>query len=225
MLSDDWREADHTAFAAGNTADYACNLLFRHTWAAHLLSRGVHLVTDGTSALYLFYLARALHSSLVHNGLDEFQAGSFSLLRGMDAQHVHELNHGVVAVRRQEMDALTACFCLLDEVGKALHRQSLGHATFGCHIGHAVHRTEPNDILDVYIVAHKVLLVVIHIDNASQALAMQPEEIEERTVLTETVDIAGIVGRRVVIAHQQDDARADSLLQKPSTLDICLFVE
>ena len=123
------------------------------------------------------------------------------------------------------MDALAALLGLLDEVREALHGQSLGDSGLGSHIGHTVHRTEPDDILDVYVVAHEVLLVVIHIDNASQALAMKPEEIEERAVLAETIDVAGIVGRRVVVAHQQDDSRTDPLAEEPSALNICLFVE
>ena len=99
----------------------------------------MHLVTNGTGAFYLFYLALALHGTLVDDRFDEFHAGSLPLLRGMDAQHVHELNHVVVTIRRQEMDALTACLCLLYEVRKALHRQSLGHATLGSHVGNAIY--------------------------------------------------------------------------------------
>ncbi len=49
---------------------------------------------------------------------------------------------------------------------------------------------------------------------------MKPEEIEERAVLAEAINVAGIVGRRVVIAHEQDDAGAYPLFEQPAPLDI-----
>ena len=57
------------------------------------------------------------------------------------------------------------------------------------------------------------------------AFLMKSEEIEERAVLAEAINVAGIVGRRVVIAHQQYDARADSLLEQPAPLDVSLFIK
>ena len=150
----------------------------------------MHLVADGTGTLYLGYLAGALHGTLVDDSLDELHAGCLPLLRGMDAQHVHELNHVVVAVGRQEVDALAAGLGLPEEIGKRTHGYGLCYARLGCHVCHAVHRAEPDNVVDVDVVAHEVLAVVVNVDDAGKSFAMQPVEIQERAVLTETVDRA-----------------------------------
>ena len=216
---------DHISHAAGNAVDAACNLLFRDTWTTHPHSGCMHLVTDGTSFLQLCYLAWTLHSSLVNNGLDEFHAGSFPLLRGMDARHVHELNHRVMAVGRQEVYALACSFGLLDEVCQSLHRHGMCHATLCCQVRNTVNTAEPNDVLNVDVVANEVLPVIVNVDDASQAFAVLPIEVKERAVLTEAIYVAGIVGRRVVVAHEQDDARTDSLFEQPSPLDVSILIK
>ena len=99
----DGRERNHAAPAAGNTADDAADVLFRNARLAEPLRRGMHLVADGAGAFNLLDLLGRLYGTLVNDGHDEFQRSCFALLRGVDARQVHELNHQVMAVGRQEM--------------------------------------------------------------------------------------------------------------------------
>ena len=100
---EDGGEAGHTASGRRDAADDARDVLLAHAGAAQAHGRGVHLVSDGAGFLYLLYLAGGLDRALVDDRADEFQRRLLALAGGMDAGQVHEPDHLVVAVRRQEV--------------------------------------------------------------------------------------------------------------------------
>ena len=105
---EDAGEADDAALGRGYAADAAGYLLFGNARAAHAHGRGVHLIAYGAGTLDLGNLFGRLHDALGDHGLDELLAGSSTLVARMDAGEVHELDHDVVAIGRQEMNLASA---------------------------------------------------------------------------------------------------------------------
>ena len=73
-----------------------------------------------------------------------------------------------------------------------------------CHVGYAVNAAEPNDVLDIDVVADEPFLVLVGVNHTHQAFTVLAEVVQERTVLTETVCIGRVVDGRQVVAHQYD---------------------
>ena len=90
----------------------------------------------------------------------------------MDAQQVHELNHCVVAVGRQEMHLAPCGARLLAQGGKFLHGRRVGHTHLLRHVVNAIHRAIPHDVLDVDVVAIERFGAVVHVDDAHQSVAL-----------------------------------------------------
>ena len=139
----------------------------------------MHLITNGTSVFYLFHLALRLHGTLVDDSLDEFQTCCLALFRGMDSCEVHELNHQVVTIRRQEVDASTLLACFVHNHSQLAHGRTVGHTRLLSHIGHRVHLSEPHDVLNVDVVSDEPFLAFVGVDDTHQSFAVLPEEIEE----------------------------------------------
>ena len=90
----------------------------------------------------------------------------------MYAGQIHQLDHQIVSIGGQEVNLLPRF------LGFVHHRLQLGdggallHARLCSHVGHAVHLSVPYDVLDVYVVAQQVFLIVVHIDDTHQTFAM-----------------------------------------------------
>ena len=70
---------------------------------------------------------------------------------------------------------------------QAAHRSRPFHAHLVGHVSHRVHRTEPNDVLNVDVVANQCLRIVVDVDDAHQSVAPLSEEIQEGGVLPEGI--------------------------------------
>ena len=123
----------------------------------------------------------------------------------MYAGEIHELDHQVVTIWGKEVHLATLCNGLVDEFLQLCHRGRVGHATLCCHVGNAVHASEPYDILDVNVVANEPLLALVGVDYTNQTFTMLAEVVKERTVLTETVCVGRIVDGRQIVTHQYDE--------------------
>ena len=143
----------------------------------------------------------------------------------MNAREVHQLYHQVVAVGGQEVHPSALLAGFVDEDGQFLHRCALVHARLPGHVGHAVHLSEPDDVLDVDVVADEPFPAFVGIQHAHQPFAVQAEVVEERRVLTELVPVGRVVDGRVVVAHEQDYPAPDALAQHAAALHVGLFVK
>ena len=82
------------------------------------------------------------------------------------------------------------------------HGGCVGHAHLCGHIGHAVYVPVPHYILYVYVVAHQRFLVVVDVYDTHQAVALQPEVVQECGVLTKgIVAVVRKIGRRLIVAE------------------------
>ena len=96
----------------------------------------------------------------------------------------------------------------------------------GCHVGHALYGTIPDDVFDVDVIADEAFAVVVDVDDAYQSVALLTEVIEERRVLTERIiGIIWIVIGRLVIAEQYDDTLAHKPFQLVTALQIGFLAE
>ena len=111
----------------------------------------------------------------------------------MYAQEVHQLYLYVMAVGGQEMNLPSLSLSLFHQLCQLAHGGAVSHAALGGQVSHAVHLSEPYDVLDVDVVADEVFLAFIGINHAYQAFAVLAEIIQEATVLTELVNVGGIV--------------------------------
>ena len=142
------RGETETTLGIGNAGQRAGNLLLGDTRAAHAHRRCMHFIAYSTSLLNFSHLTGRFHCTLVDDSLDEFQAGLGALVARMDTCEVHELNHGVVAIGRKEMQLAALLASLLHENGQLRHRRALPRPTLLGHVSYAVNSTEPHNVIE-----------------------------------------------------------------------------
>ena len=143
----------------------------------------------------------------------------------MDAQQVHYLYLVVEAVGRQEEYLLTAGTGRINDVGQFAHGGVVLHAHALGHLADALHRAVPYNIVDVYLVAHQIFDVVVHVDDAYQTVSLQTEVVEERAVLTKLVCVGRIIGWRIIVAEQENEAAPHKLSELFAALRISSCAE
>ena len=82
---------------------------------------GVHQVAHLGSTLQLHDFLSSLDRAHLDDSHAQVMRTSLTLLVGMEAQQVHNLNLGVMTVRRQEMDAATLGLSLVTDDLQLLH--------------------------------------------------------------------------------------------------------
>ena len=226
MLREDGGKAHLGAVALGNAVNLAADKFLGHARLDQAHRGGVHQVAHLGGALQFDDLLGRLHRSHVDHRHAQVVAHGLGLLVGVDAQQVHDLYLGVVAVRGQEVDAAALGLGFVTDDLQLLHGSRVGHAHLGSHVGHAVHRAIPHDILDVDVVAHQDFLIVVDVNHTHQTVALLTEVVQERRILAEgIVSVIGIITRRLVVAKQQNHAVAHELLQLVASLDVSLFLK
>ena len=105
----------------------------------------------------------------------------------MDAEQIGYHEHGVVPVWRQEVYLPVILQGCVANGLKLFHGRSAGHACAAGHVGHAVNRTIPYDVVDVDVVADKSLGALVQVDYSYQPVAAETEIIQERRILAERV--------------------------------------
>ena len=113
----------------------------------------------------------------------------------------------------------------LEAVGQAGERGGLRHAHRRGLIGDQRLRAHPDDVVDVDVVAEDPFFAAFGVDDRGQVGFVEPEEIQERTVLPELILVVGIVAAGFAVAQQQDHALAYLLQQAFPAGNIDLFVE
>ena len=98
-----------------------------------------------------------------------------------------------MAVRRQEVYPLSFLLGLAYHFLQGFHGSRVGHPALAGHVCHAVHLSEPYDILYADIISYEIFLVFVDVYHPHQSFAMLPVEVQERAVLTESVYIGRIV--------------------------------
>ena len=106
----------------------------------------------------------------------------------------------VVAVRGEIVDGHTFFQILLNEVAEVFHAAAVGDSHFLTEVAHRRHVTEPDDVVDVDVVAEEVFFLVVYVNHTDQSFAFLTEIIEETAVLTEFIGVGRIVARRIIVA-------------------------
>ena len=143
----------------------------------------------------------------------------------MNAQEIHDLNHSVVAVRRQVVDLATTVARILHQTFQTAHRCTLPHSALLGHISHAIHRAEPDNVIQVYIVTDKPFFSRISIDNTNKSVAVLAEVIQERRILTELVCVGRIITWGVVVTENENESISDFPTQQFASVYVCFFRE
>ena len=109
---------------------------------------------------------------------------------------------------------------------KFLHRSSLADTNLSGEVSHRGGIAHPYNVLDIDIVTEKDLLVIIDVDNAYQSVAMLSEIVKERRVLTHRgIGIGWIIGWRLIVAEQDDNAVTNKFLQFRTALYVCFLIK
>ena len=107
-----------------------------------------------------------------------------------------------------------------------LHRGRVLHANLFGHVLDAVYRAKPNDVFYIDVVANQGFGVVVNVDDAHQSVSVLSEIIQKRRVLAERmITIKGSVGRRFVVAKQDDKALTHFFFQLGAASYVSLLVE
>ena len=129
----DTLERGQATISGGDAVEHAADVLLRHAGAAQAHGGGVHLIAYGSSTFEFLDLLFTLHEAQLHHGIDERRGGSLTLLGGVDAEEVHNLDLRVVAVGRQEMHGAPLSTGLADEFCQTAHGRRRAHAALGSH--------------------------------------------------------------------------------------------
>ena len=133
MHGHDTLERGQATIGGGDAVEHAADVLLRHAGAAQAHGGGVHLIAYGSSTFEFLDLLFTLHEAQLHHGIDERRGGFLTLLGGVDAEEVHNLDLRVVAVGRQEMHGAPLSTGLADEFCQTAHGRRRAHAAFGRH--------------------------------------------------------------------------------------------
>ena len=206
VLRHDRRERYALSLGLGDAFDGACDLAFHDARAAHPHGRRVHVVADPEGAFHLFDLFGAL--LLAHFRHGEHQVYRLVVVQqcGLDTQQRRQLEFGLAAVGRQEMDFAAQGDGPAQPRFELRHRECGRDADFGAHLAQ---RSGPDDVLDCEIVAVQRLFARVGVDQAGDGRHVQPEIVAERGVLAEIVGVVGVVVRREGVARKQDDSAPD----------------
>lgn len=226
VLRVDSRKRHHRTVAMGDAVHLSTDKLLGNAGLGEAHGGGVHLVANDSGPLQLVYFLGCLGGTHLHNGTYKVHRGAFLLLVRMDAEQVEDLNLYVCTVGRQEVDASVLTHGGSADSVKRCHRGRVGHSHLGRHVAHSVYRAIPYDVVNVYIVAHKGLLAALYINHTYQSVALLPEIVEERRVLAEWIEtVCREVGRRFVVAEQEDDTVFYEFAQLGATVDVGFFAE
>ncbi len=225
VLCDDGGEGYHGAKGIGDAIEHAADEMLRDTRCAETHGCGVHLAAYGACVLYLTDLGLALDGAHTDDGLDKLPRGLGALLSGRDAEELLHHDLYVMAIGREVVDGLSGLCGGGDNLLETGEGSRVGYAYLRGHICYTVYTAVPDDVVYVDIVAEQILLVIVDIDDADESVALQAKVVEECAVLTEVVDIAGVVGGAIVVARQKDEATAHKLLQGLAALSISLFIK
>ena len=226
VLREDGGEAHLSAVRMGDAVHLSGDVFLGDAGLDQTHGRRVHHVADLGGALQFLNFLLRLGRAHFHHSHDELHRGCLLLLRGVQAQQVHYLNLDVVAIGRQEVDGAAFRAGIVADGLQLGHRSRLCHAHLGSHVGHALHRAVPHDVLDVDVVADEAFAVVVDVDDAHQSVALLSEVIQERRVLTErVVGVVGIVVGRLVVAEEHHYALADELLELIAALYVSFFAK
>ena len=130
-----------------------------------------------------------------------------------------------MAVGRQEMDALSTGLCFMYEGFQPRHGCAFRDSRLRGQAGHAVHRTEPDDVFDVNVVSNQVFLVVVHVNDTGKPFPVQSVEVQETAVLAVGIGVGRVIGRCTVVAEEQNQPALDLVLELVASGNIDVFVE
>ena len=83
-------------------------------------------------------------------------------------------------------------------------RCTFGHAYRSCLLRNKRLWPHPDDVVYIHVVAENDLLSTLNINDGSQIGLVKTEEIEERTILPESIGIACIIEARLAIAWNEN---------------------
>ncbi len=202
VLRQNGRERGHIAAADHNALHCAHHLLLYHSGAHKLHCGVVHCIAQVAGAVNLCYLARLLYKSLGHNGFDELFAGAFVYRGGFAVQDFGEQDDVVGAVLRDIMHRASFCQGLGHKAGQTCKGVGLPYSDLGGLVCNALLRTHPYDVVNIHIVAKNNLSAAVNVNHGRQAGLVQPEIIQERAVLPESISVVGIIRRGFVVAQK-----------------------
>ena len=111
MLGEDGGEGGLHTIGACNAIYLPTHIMLAHTRTSDAHGCGVHFVAYAAGLLYFGYFECRFHRAHLHHSVNQGERRSLLLLSGMNAQQVHDLDFGVVPIRRQEVDAPTCRLC------------------------------------------------------------------------------------------------------------------
>ena len=221
-------EAHGTVALPGLALHEARQLVLVAARHGHLHGADMHVVGRGDGLLDLRNLLGTLDHALLHAGQDELHRGEAVHRAVVYAYQVGHLGTYVGAVGGQEVGHRLAVDGRLhggNHVAQHLRRAGVLHTHRGGQLFHARQRARPDDVIDIIILGEDIVLACLAVEHANQVLALQAEEIQERTVLAEPVGIVFVVARRLVVARHDNQAVAHVLAQLLTPRDVSLFVE
>ena len=166
--------------SCSNTIKSTGNLSLCHALLhSHAHSCGMHLIANGCCTFQLCHFFRTLDVAELHHGINQRLTSCSALLIGMESSKIHELDHQIVAIRREEMHHSSLRFGLFKHTLQRTHRSCVCNAAFCCHVCHRRHRTSPNHIVNVDVIAHQGFSTAFAVYHKSQSITMLSREIEE----------------------------------------------
>ena len=196
-----------SAKSMSDTIDSASDILFSSTRTGEFHSEGMHLVSDVASALDFFDFLSSLHATHLYDSVDELHRCGFSLGIRMNAHEIHDLNHDVMSIRREEMNLSLSLLGIRNDIFYLFPWCRILDSNACCKVGNGRNATIPYDVFYVNIIAQEPFFSAFAVDNSDESNFLDSEIIEERTVLTEwRISIVRIITRLLVIAEEDDNS-------------------
>ena len=221
VLCQDGGKRHHAAVRGGDAVQHTGDVSFGHSRPAQAHGGGVHLVADVAGLVYLGNFARLLFGAEADHCLDEVYRRMLSHHRGAQAGQVFQQEHVVIPVGRQEVYFPPLRQGLADHFFQLAERAAVRYTYLCGQFLDRRLRTHPDDVVHGHIVTEEIVLLGVGIEQTGISGVRMSEEIKERTVLTVFVGIVRIIGRRFVVAQQQDEPAAHFFPQGIASFLVC----
>jgi hypothetical protein len=191
----------------------------------HAYGRDVHIHGNIDGLLDLGDLFGPLDGPHFDDGTDELNRGFGGGLAGRDPKPIHELEHVLRPVGRQEMD-------------RALFRPGVRQKRLQSSDGSRPHdarlrgplpdrrlRPHPDEVLDGQVIAVNRVRPFVEVDDPGQPGEIESEEVQERTVLPEVIGVVRVVHRALLVPKKEGEPRLDLRAQAVPSGDVNIAIE
>ena len=201
VLRQNGRKGNHTSVRGSNAIEHTGYILLFYAGFAKAHGRSMHLISYVAGTFYFFNFACFFYRPQIYYCFDECQRAVLFQLGHTDTEQIFQAEHGIMTVRRKEMDGTVLFLCFLYQFFQLGIRSAVAYANLCGKLFHAGLRPHPDNVVHRNVISEEILFSTLGVDSSGYSRLVNSEEIKECTVLTELIGVVGIITRCFVVSQ------------------------